>query len=276
MIQRINDIEDPRLDDYRNLTNSEKRGNQRERGTFIAEGRYVVRTLLTASRFRARSVLVTDPAYESLRDLLDRAESPSVFILSQPAMNAVAGFDIHRGCLAVGERGRMMTPTEVVTAARGARARPIVILEGVNNHDNIGSIFRNAGAFDAGAILLDPGCVDPLYRKAIRVSMGGSLRIPFAEFGMEDWKARLRPLHQAGYTTLALTPDANALDIRAFGSEHPMPEQVALLLGSEGDGLTREALAAADAKVRIPIAPGVDSLNVAATAGIALHRFASI
>lgn len=270
MIQRIEDITDPRLDGYRNLADG---GTRRERGTFIAEGRYVVRTLLTASRFRPRSVLVTDPAFESLRDLLEGPESPAVFILTQPAMNAVAGFDIHRGCLAVGERGRVMTPAEAVAVTRG---RPLLLLEGVNNHDNIGSIFRNAGAFDAGAVLIDPGCVDPLYRKAIRVSMGGSLRVPFAEFGTEDWKARLGPLREAGYTTLALTPDPDAIDIRAFGSSHPTPERIALMLGAEGDGLSGDALSAADAKVRIPIAPGVDSLNVAAAAGIAMHRFAKV
>ncbi len=274
MIQRLEDIADPRLDDYRNLTDT---GQRRGRGAFIAEGRFVVRTLLTASRFRARSVLVTDAALESLRDVLEAAETAmpglGVYVLGQSAMSAVVGFDIHRGCLAVGERGIGLTGAEVVSGAGG---RPVVVLEGVNNHDNIGSVFRNAGAFDVGGVLLDGSCVDPLYRKAIRVSMGGTLRVPFAVFEEEDWRARLGVVRAAGYTVLALTPNAGAVDIREFGGARPMPERVAVMLGAEGDGLSAAALGAADAMVRIPIVPGVDSLNVSVAGAIALHRFGRV
>lgn len=274
MIHRIEDITDPRLDDYRNLIDGEQR---RERRGFIAEGRFVVRTLLMASRFRARSVLVTDAALESLRDARGVAESADpgfpVLVLSQSAMNSVVGFDIHRGCLAAGDRGSSLAAADVV---RGALGRPVVVLEGVNNHDNIGSIFRNAGAFDVGGVLMDAGCVDPLYRKAIRVSMGGTLRVPFAVCEGEDWRSRLRALHTEGYTVLALTPGAGAVDIREFGGMRAMPERVALLFGAEGDGLSAGALAAADERVRIPIVAGVDSLNVAAAAAVALHRFSRV
>ncbi|MBL8745631.1 MAG: RNA methyltransferase [Phycisphaerae bacterium] len=270
MIQRIDDISDPRLDDYRNLIDG-------ERCAFIAEGRFVVRTLLTASRFRARSVLVTDAALESLRDVLEAASAAvptlPVLVLGQAEMNRVVGFDIHRGCLAAGDRGERLTVEETVRKAFG---RPIVILEGVNNHDNIGSIFRNAGAFGVGGVVMDRGCVDPLYRKAIRVSMGGTLRVPFAHFGDEGWPERLASLREAGYSVLALTPRLSAVNIHEFGASRPLPKRAAVMFGSEGVGLSEQALAAADVHVRIPIVPGVDSLNVAAAAAIALHRLAPL
>lgn len=270
MIVRLEDPDDPRLDDYRNLTDASLR---HDRGVFIAEGRLVVRTLLSASRYRPRSLLLTDAAMESLRDVVppEDGAGPPVYIIGQDAMNRVAGFNIHRGCLAAGERGRDLSPADVLHASAG---RTIVVIEGVNNHDNIGGVFRNAAAFGAGGVLLDRGCVDPLYRKAIRVSMGGVLRVPFACFDQPEWGPRLAPLRAAGYAVLALTPGPDAINIREFGSTRPLPERVALMLGAEGEGLSKHALAAADARVRISIVECIDSLNVAAAAGIALHWFA--
>lgn len=274
MIEHVENIQDPRLDDYRELMNG---GREAGRGVFIAEGRYVVRMLLTVSRLRARSVLLTDVALESLRDAIDPAQAadPSlpVFVLRQDRMNTVVGFDIHRGCLAAGDRGAGLSAGTLVADAGG---RPLIVLEGVNNHDNIGSIFRNAGAFGVGGVLLDDGCVDPLYRKAIRVSMGGVLRVPFATLQRGRWEERFADLKKAGYSVLALSTAAEAVDIREFGASRAIPARVALLLGAEGPGLSEAALAAADERVRIPMAAGVDSLNVAAAGAIALHRFARV
>lgn len=280
MIERIDDIADPRLDDYRNLTDGHLRDH---RGVFIAEGRLIVRTLLAGSRFRPRSVLVTGAAFESLRDLIDPldqsapADGPRVFLSGQKVVDAVAGFHVHRGCLAVAERGNPPTVEDLLGTIPSTPS-VVVVLEDLLNHDNVGAVFRNASAFglaSSGAVLLSAGCVDPLYRKAVRVSMGGVLRVPFARFAPAQWPGGLRLLKNKGYTVMALTPSKDALDIREFGAERPIPDRLALLIGAEGPGLTDDALAASDIRVRIPIAPGVDSLNAATACGIALHRFSA-
>jgi tRNA G18 (ribose-2'-O)-methylase SpoU len=180
-------------------------------------------------------------------------------------MEAVAGFPIHRGCLAAGERG-----TEESAETLADRARTVVVLEAIANHDNIGGIFRNVLAFGGDAVLLDDRCADPLYRKAIRVSVGASLTMPFAR--IDAWADGLARLSAAGYTLVALTPDAAAIDIAGLPAERLGAGRVALFVGAEGAGLGPETRAMADARVRIPMAPGVDSLNVATAAGIALHR----
>jgi tRNA G18 (ribose-2'-O)-methylase SpoU len=256
-IAHVASVDDPRLGDYRNIPDPDL---LRTRGVFIAEGRHVVRRLLTGSRFSTRSLLLTPAAAESLSDLLPGLDALPVFIVSQEAMNAVTGFNIHRGCLAVGERRPLPSWQSL---ARDARL--LLVLEQVSNADNIGGIFRNAAAFGVDAVLLGPSCADPLYRKAIRTSMGAALRIPFAL--MADWPADLHRLKAQGPTLMALTPsqDAQSLDASAVAS------RTALLVGHEGDGLSDEALRAADVAARIPMAAGVDSLNVATATAIALY-----
>ena len=150
------------------------------------------------------------------------------------------------------------------------RAERLVVLEGIANPDNMGGIFRNAAAFGAAGVVIGPGCCDPLYRKAIRVSMGAALTVPFAEAGPE-WPRGVEELRQAGFRVLALTPAAGAVDVAAAAAA--AGGRVALLAGSEGEGLTEAAMALSDLRVRIPLAPGTDSLNVATAVGIALHRF---
>ena len=231
----------------------------------MAEGGLVVRQLLR-SPYRLRSVLVTAHGMGQLGEELDRVAAP-VYVVDQPLIERVCAFHFHRGALASADRGPART-VEDVTGGAGL----VVVAEGVNDHENLGALFRNAAAFGVGAVVLDPTTADPLYRRSIRVSMGHVLRTPFARAGAGDWPSRtLAALRDAGFEVLALTPAADAVDLRDVA---PRPRQV-LLVGAEGPGLTEPALAAADRRVRISTAPGVDSLNVATAAAIALHHLAS-
>lgn len=266
-IERIDSLEDPRVADYRNIRDGDLLGR---RGLFMAEGRLVVRTLLCAPGFRTRSVLLTESALEALSDALDPAGAgPRVFVADQAMLNDIAGLDVHRGCLAAGERGE---PTPVARLLDHLDPGPsmVVVMEDLSNHDNVGGVFRNALAFGAEGVLLGPRCCDPLYRKSIRVSMGAALRVPFARG--REWAEVVTALRAAGYTLLALTPDSAAVDIDLLANDNARPRRLALLLGAEGSGLSAGALEGADMRVRIPIAPTVDSLNVATAAGIAMHR----
>jgi tRNA G18 (ribose-2'-O)-methylase SpoU len=265
VIVHVASVSDSRLDDYRNVPDPEL---LRTRGIFVAEGRHVVRRLLTESRFTTRSILLTASAQDSLADVLPRFDAVPVFVVSQEVMNAIVGFNIHRGCLAVGERPFDSAREEAAPPrwqSLSSAARSVVVLEHVSDADNVGAIFRNAAAFGVNAVLLGPSCADPLYRKAIRTSMGASLRIPFAV--MEDWPADLERLRAAGFRLLALTPSANAQPLDEVGQ----PSRAALLVGHEGHGLSDEARRTADLCVRIPMAAGVDSLNVATATAIALY-----
>jgi tRNA G18 (ribose-2'-O)-methylase SpoU len=261
-VETVEDPEDPRLTDYREIRDAERR---RRSGTFIAEGRQVVRRLLDVGRYRARSALVTPPALDALGAALAAAGVPT-YLVRQDIVKAIVGIEFHHGCLAVGERGAEHTLEAVLAEARGGC---VVVLEDLGDASNVGAIFRNALAFGAGAMLISPGTADPLYRKAIRVSAGAAVALPFAR--LADWPRDLECLRDAGYTLLALTPRPEAVDIRALGTRRPRPPRVALLLGTEGRGLSAGALGAADLQVRIPMAPEMDSLNVATAGAVALH-----
>ncbi len=262
-IERIDDPADSCLADYRDLKDAELRLRQ---GLFIAESRQVVRRLLNCGRFRTRSVLLTPPGLDGLRETLE-ASDPGIRILltRHEIVRAITGYNFHRGCLAVGERG-VEPPVQALVERPGPRL--LLVLESITNPDNVGGIFRNAMAFGADAVLLSPACADPLYRKAIRVSVAGSLFVPFAR--LYDWPRALGRLRETGYTVIALTPRTAAVDIAELGTR--VPERAALLLGAERSGLTDSARGAAHLEVRITMAPGVDSLNVATACGIALHR----
>ena len=266
-IEPIENADDPRLDDYRNVKDPEW---IRRRDIFLAEGRRVVERLLISPRFRARSVLVTRPELASLHSTVEACEVP-VYLVERRLLEHVAGARFHQGCVAVGELPGDRSPAEVL-APLGGRARRLLVLERVADPDNIGGLFRSGRAFGVDAVVLGPGCTHPLYRKAVRTSMGATLELPFARAG--SWLKELAFLRAAGFTLIALTPRPEALDITALGRSRPVPERVALLLGGEGYGLSEEALAEADLQVRIAMAPGVDSINVASAAGIALHRLA--
>lgn len=280
----IDDAGDPRLDDYRNVPDPElaRRGE-----LFVAEGRLVVRRLLTESPFAVRSLLLTEAARASLADVIHARPQLAVYVVPQAVMSSVAGFNIHRGCLAIGERPRPVpwqdillgTPRSSTPNARfptpnspfptPQRAFVVVVLEGVANADNVGGVFRNAAAFGAGAILLDPVSTDPLYRKAIRTSMGAALLVPFAR--AEPWPDVLYDLRARGFAVIAMTPAHGAPTLRQT-VRRVAGRPAAIVLGHEGEGLSLAALDACEYRACIPMAAGVDSLNVATAAGVALYE----
>jgi tRNA G18 (ribose-2'-O)-methylase SpoU len=256
----IDDPSDPRIAPYRAVRERDVVG--RERG-FIAEGEVVLRVLGRSRLHRARSLLIAENRIARLAEEITPFEGRApVYAASQAVMDAVVGFHIHRGVLALGERGAEPAAADLL---RGLPPRAVVLaLFGVSNHDNIGGIFRNAAAFGVSAVLLDGACCDPLYRKAIRVSVGGVLVVPFTWFPPGDDPLAL--LEDAGFTPLALSP----------GGQIPLsrlarPPRPALLLGAEGHGLPADLLGRA-MNVSIPMAAGFDSLNVAVTSGIVLHH----
>lgn len=265
----IADPADPRLDDYRNIPDGELVAR---RGIFVAEGRLVVRRLLTDSSIPARSVVVTDAARASLADVFAARPDLPVYVVPQAVVDGVTGVNIHRGCLAIGERPTPMTWQELsrLTLRRPKPAPTLVVLERVANADNVGGIFRNAAAFGVNGVLLDPVSTDPLYRKAIRTSMGAALRVPFAR--AEPWPQVLHELRHEGLALVALTPSGDAPPLRDCVARLAN-RRVAIVLGHEGEGLTPAALDACEYRARIPMAGGVDSLNVATAAAIALYTF---
>jgi tRNA G18 (ribose-2'-O)-methylase SpoU len=254
-------LDDPRLAHYRHIGDP---AYLRAERLFVAEGRLVVRRLLASHSWQTGSVLVTHAAYESLGAVLDeRSPSVPIYIVDQAQMNHLVGFNIHRGCLALAVR-----PDEkALSSADVGQASRAVILEGVNNPDNVGGIFRSAAAFGVDLVVLGPDCGDPLYRKAVRTSMAATLEVPFAV--ARAWPDAIASLRMSGFTVVALTPGPQARPLAAV----PMSaSRIALLVGAEGDGLTRGALDAADVHVRIPMTARVDSLNVTTAASIAMYH----
>jgi tRNA G18 (ribose-2'-O)-methylase SpoU len=263
-LERIADAGDPRLVDYRGVRDPEW---LRSRGVFLAEGRGVVRILLAARDFRARSVVVTEAALAAVGDALDALpDATPVYLVTHAVLLATSGVRFHQGCVAVGERIRAPSVEEVL----GGAGRVALALEDVVNPDNVGGLFRNAFAFGAGGVLVTARCAPPLYRKAIRTSLGATLRIPFTT--VERWPDDLAHARAAGFALVALTPDPAALPVGDLGASLPLPPRILLLVGNEGVGLSRDALATADLRVRIPMIGGADSINVATAAAIALER----
>jgi tRNA G18 (ribose-2'-O)-methylase SpoU len=261
-IEPVSDPEDPRIEPYRAIRERDLVGRQ---GLFVAEGRVVLEKLADAGLHPIRSLLIAEPRLASLRPLLARlpAEVPA-FVAGQEVMDAVAGFPVHRGILAIGAR-RPSAP-EALLAGLGPSAL-VVALSAIANHDNMGGIFRNAAAFGADAVLLDAACCDPLYRKAIRVSVGAALTTPFAR--LEPGQDLLRTLAEAGLEAVALSP-RGAVEL----AELRCGPRVAAVFGAEGPGLDPELLARARS-VRIRMAAGFDSLNVATTSGLVLYQLSN-
>jgi tRNA G18 (ribose-2'-O)-methylase SpoU len=259
-MEPITDAQDPRLADFR----MPRDADHRAQGIFVVEGRFAVRQLLGRARFATRALLTTASTLEGLRDLLAGRSAPvPVLVASHDVIRAVVGFKFHRGCLAVGERGHPVQPAALIEPPG---PRTLVVLERLVDPENVGAVFRNAMAFGADGVLLSPGCGDPLARKAIRASAGGTLRVPFAV--VDDWPHGLIALRTAGHALIALAPAAAA----ALEDGAPIPARRAVLLGSEGYGLSPGCLGLAATALRIAMAPGVDSLNVATASGIVLHR----
>ena len=258
----IKDPADPRIAAYRDIREADLVGRD---GCFIAEGEVVLRVLLGASRHRPISLLIAQKRIERLAPLLATAPPDTmIFSAGQAVLDAIVGFPIHRGVLALGRRAAARTPDDLLA---GLEAETLVlVLFGIGNHDNIGGLFRNAAAFGVGAVLLDAHCCDPLYRKAIRVSVGGALVTPFARLAPGDDPIALLRAHNL--EPIALTPRGamRLIDL-------PRTRRTALLLGAEGPGLD-DALIERATAVSIPMSAGFDSLNVATTSGIALHQLA--
>ena len=263
--ETVTDLEDPRLDDYRNLKDATLEG---ARGRFIVEGRGTLRVLLSRSHFRPDSILLNERSFAALEaDLAEFEPDCPIYVGGQPLLDRVVGFPIHRGCLAACARDELQDPLDLARRLKGQEAAPrIIVLEGLTNLDNVGLIFRNAMALGARAVLLCPRTCDPLYRKAIRTSMGGSLCVPFAR--AENLPALLFGLRELEFEVLAFDPGEPGVEIQSLDA--PRLGATALLFGTEGPGLSAQALAAANRRVRIAMEEGVDSLNVAVSAGIAL------
>lgn len=263
----VADPSDPRLDDFRDLTTADRRPDRPGgRGLVIAEGVVVVRRLL-GSPYPVRALLGVAPRLADLAEDLTSIPAPA-YVTSPEVMARVVGFHLNRGVLAVADRAVAVNLTELA-----ARARVLAVLEGVNDHENLGALFRNAAAFGVDGVVLGPRCGDPLYRRSVRVSMGHVLRVPFAPLpAHEPWPASLERLRGRDISRarriVALTPRPAACPLLEadLGGE-----RVALLFGAEGSGLSDEALAAADQWLRIPMADGVDSLNVATAAAVAFY-----
>lgn len=256
-------LDDPRLEDYRHIGDP---AWLLARGCFVAEGRLVVERLVADGRHAVRSLLLSEAAAQALADTVARAApATAVYVTPQAAMNAVVGFNIHRGCLALADR----PPAAALDSLPLHAADAVVVAEGVNNPDNVGGLFRNAAALGAAAIVLGPDCGDPLYRKAIRTSMAASLRLPWATAGA--WPAALDTLRRAGLAIVAATPGPGAVSLY----EADLPARAAVLVGAEGPGLSPAALAKADHRVRIPMHAAMDSLNVATAAAVVLAALAA-
>jgi tRNA G18 (ribose-2'-O)-methylase SpoU len=261
----VSDIDDPRLDDYRHIRDRELRGREAFGGLFIGEQRLVVERMLAMPGVTKSVLAVPDQA-----GAIAPLAGPEVSVYAAPfaVMKQVAGFNIHRGVLAAGYRHAVERPQ--LDGERLGRDRLTLLLcENIVNMDNIGFLFRNAAAFAVDGVLLGPRCHDPLYRKSLRVSIGHVLSVPFAR--SRDWLADLDRLRRAGVTLIAAATAPGSADLESV----PCPPKVALVVGQEYEGVTSQTLAHCHRIVRIPMAPGVDSLNVAVAAAVCLHRFST-
>jgi tRNA G18 (ribose-2'-O)-methylase SpoU len=260
----VEGVNDPALADYRALTDVElRRRSEPADGIFIAEGEMVIRRALRAG-YPMRSALMTQRWLASVADLVVDVDVP-LYVGSEELLESVTGFHVHRGALAAMGRLPLRSVAELLP-----RSSRLVVLEDVNSHTNLGAIFRSAAGLGMDAVLLSPTCADPLYRRSVRVSMGEVFAIPYAR--LESWPSGLTELRDAGFRVLALTPDSRAEPIDKI--EVRDDDLLALLLGAEGPGLSKDALSAATSQVRIPMGNGVDSLNVAAATAVACYAIA--
>lgn len=260
---------DPRVAAFLNVRDAHLRSGRlpASEPCFMAEGEVVARVLFR-SAYETVSVLLNPTRLLTMADAI-AALPPSVpvYVAEPPVMDRIVGFHIHRGVLALGRRRPLPSPAELLRDAR-----LVVVLEDLSNHDNLGGIFRSASAFGADAVLLSPRCADPLYRKSLRVSVGQALNVPFAV--LDPWPGALEAVAGAGFRLAALTTSApdEALDRFVRDLERSENARVAVLAGAEGPGLTSDAVRHTSVSVRIPIQPGVDSLNVSVAVAIALDR----
>ncbi len=259
-IVEVDDPHDPRLADYRDLRDVALRKHlEAENGLFLAEGEKVVRRAVEGG-FGARSFLMAPRWLEGLADVLERSPAPC-YVVSEPMAEQVTGFHVHRGALASLERRPLPGVAEVL-----AGARTVVVLEDIVDHTNVGAGFRSAAALGIDAVRLAPRCADPLYRRSIKVGMGAVFTMPWTR--LDDWFEALPSLSALGFTTVALTLSEDAVDIADAVAGL---DKVALVLGSEGHGLSARWEQSADRRAIIPMREGIDSLNVAAATAVACY-----
>ena len=257
---RIDSLDDPRLDDFARLTDvALRRVSEPEGGLYIAESNTVIERAVRAGHV-PRSILVQEKWLDSVLPLVAEHDGP-VFVGADALLEELTGFRMHRGAIAAMQRPELPSVADVVRDAK-----VVVVLEDIVDHTNIGAAFRSAAALGADAVLVTPRCADPLYRRSVRVSMGTVFQVPWTR--VPEWSDAAPLLHAAGLHLAALALSDDAVTLDAFSAAGH--DRVALLLGAEGDGLSRHALAAADTVVTIPMAGGVDSLNVAAASAVAL------
>ncbi len=257
---RITDLDQPGLDDYARLTDvALRRRSEPAGGLYIAESSKVIDRAIRAGH-QPRSILLQEQWLGGLRPILEPFDVP-VFVGEPAVLEQLTGYNLHRGALAAMHRPPLPDPATLI-----AGAHRVVVLEDIVDHTNVGAIFRSVAALGADAVLITPRCADPLYRRSVRVSMGTVLQVPWTR--LPEWSDARGILHDAGFTIAALALDDDAVSLDAFASEPP--DRIALVLGSEGDGLSRAALSTADTIVTIPMGSGVDSLNVAAASAVAL------
>lgn len=261
---RIADVTDARLDHFARLTDVALRQRKdAETGTYVAESSLVVRRAFEAGH-RIESFLLAERWLDGLRDVIEAVQRPGarvpVFVGDDAVLAELTGFHLHRGALAIVHRPPLPTVADLV-----AGARRVAVLEDVTDHTNVGAVFRNAAALGVDAVLVSPRCADPLYRRAVRVSMGGVFSVSWTR--ATSWPGDLDLLRAAGFTVAALALDERAVTLHELAAD--LPERLALLLGTEGAGLTAGAVAASDLVVRIPMSRDVDSLNVAAASAVA-------
>lgn len=256
----VEDPADPRLADYRDLREVELRTHvEVTEGLFIAEGEKVVRRAVSAG-FRPRSFLMAERWLEGLGDVLSGSDAPC-YVVTEGLAEQVTGFHVHRGALASLHR----TPPKSVESVL-AGARTVVLLEDVVDHTNVGAIFRSCAGLGVDGLLLAPRCADPLYRRSIKVAMGAVFTVPYAR--LTSWYDAVPALSAAGFTTVALTPAPDAVDLEEAVAGRG---RLALLVGTEGHGLSQRWLESADLRAVIPMASGIDSLNVAAATAVACY-----
>ena len=256
----VEDPADPRLADFRDLRDVQLRTHlEVAEGLFIAEGEKVVRRAAAAG-FATRSFLMAERWLDGLADVLDASTAPC-YVVSEALAEQVTGFHVHRGALASMERVPLPSTSEVLRDAT-----TVVVLEDVVDHTNVGAVFRSAAALGVDAILISPRCADPLYRRSVKVAMGAVFSVSYAR--IDDWRHGLDVLSESGFTSIALTPAADAVPIETavLGQD-----KVALLVGTEGHGLSERWMQEADVRAVIPMAPGIDSLNVAAATAVACY-----
>lgn len=259
----VHDPTDPRLDDFRDLNSIDRRPDLPSgKGLVIAEGVLVVQRML-ASRFTPRSFLGNDRRLGELAADLPLSDAP-FYRASPEVMAEVIGFHLNRGVLAAATRPPESSVHDVLEGAR-----TVAVLEGVNDHENLGAMFRNAAGLDVDAILFGTGCADPLYRRAVRVSMGHALLVPYSQ--SKNWPGDLEVLRDNGFRMLAMTPNPAAATL-AEAMADLVDDKVAILVGAEGPGLTERTMRASDVRVRIPMTRGTDSLNVATAAALAFYE----